>query len=287
MENSLALGSVYGNLVQRHSETMQSYNFQHKTVLITGASLGIGAAFARELKRRGAQLILVARNQTRLEKLAEELGGAVVIARDLSAPDAARDLYETVSTRGLTVDVLINNAGFGSYSNFDEAPLSTQRGMLDLNVTALVELTHVFLPMLERQHGGVIQLASTAAFQPVPHMAVYAASKAFVLSFSEALWGELRERGVRVLALCPGATDTPFFERAGQAAAVGKKARPEDLVTLGLRAFERNRSYAIHGIGNYFTSHSSRFVPRQTTVHIAKRVMRKQHEATTHRIGEA
>ncbi|HTU58436.1 MAG TPA: SDR family NAD(P)-dependent oxidoreductase [Polyangiales bacterium] len=106
-----------------------------------------------------------------------------------------------------------------------------------------------------------------------------AATKAFVLSFSEALWGELRERGVRVLALCPGATDTPFFERAGQAAAVGKKARPEDLVTLGLRAFERNRSYAIHGVGNYFTSHSSRFVPRQTTVHIAKRVMRKQHEA--------
>jgi short-subunit dehydrogenase len=279
MEISLALSSVYGNLVRPHIQRMQSYTFQDKTVLITGASLGIGAAFARELKRRGAQLILVARNQTRLETLAKELGGAVAIARDLAAPDAARELYETISARGLTVDVLINNAGFGSHFNFDEAPLSTQRGMIDLNVTALVELTHVFLPMLERQRGGVIQLASTAAFQPVPHMAVYAATKAFVLSFSEALWGELHERGVRVLALCPGATDTPFFERAGQAAAVGKKARPEDLVTLGLRAFERNRSYAIHGIGNYFTSHSSRFVPRQTTVHIAKRVMRKQHVA--------
>jgi short-subunit dehydrogenase len=257
---------------------MQSYDFDNKTVLITGASLGIGAVFARELRRRGANLVLVARSEQRLARLAAELGGAVVIAQDLTEPGAARAVFDAVSARGLLIDVLINNAGFGHFGAFAEAPLETHRGQLDLNITSLVELTHAFLPMLERQQGGVIQVASTAAFQPVPFMAVYAATKAFVLSFSEALWGEYQTRGVRVLALCPGATDTPFFARAGEAAAVGKKAQPEHVVKLALRAFDGNRSHVIHGLNNYWTAQSSRFFPRAVTVKVARSVMLAQRK---------
>ena len=254
---------------------MQHYDFKHKTVLITGASMGIGAEFARELSRRGAQLILVARSEERMEKLANELGGATVIAQDLTQPGAARALFDAITARDLSVDVLINNAGFGTHGLFTEIPLETQRAAIDLNIGALVELTHTFLPMIERRSGGIIQVASTAAFQAVPSMAVYAASKAFVLSFSEALWGEYRERGVRVLALCPGATDTPFFERAGEAAALGKKAPPDAVVQLALRAFDKNKSHVIHGTKNFLLAQSNRLASRETVVKISARLMMK------------
>jgi uncharacterized protein len=137
-----------------------------------------------------------------------------------------------------------------------------------VNVGALVELTHLFLPMLERRQGGVINVASTAAFQPVPYMAVYAATKAFVLSFSEALWAEYRPRGVRVLALCPGATETPFFARAGEGAALGKKAPAEDVVRVALKAFRANRASIVHGAGNYFTTLTARFTTRELAARI-------------------
>ncbi|MDB4975943.1 MAG: 3-oxoacyl-[acyl-carrier protein] reductase [Myxococcaceae bacterium] len=252
---------------------MQHYDFKDKTVLVTGASLGIGAAFARELSGRGARLVLVARSEAKLRTLASELGRADVIVQDLARPGAAQAVFDAVTAAGLTVDVLINNAGFGTYGPFAETSLATQREELALNIGALVELTHTFLPTIERQRGGVIHVASTAGIQPVPFMAVYAASKAFVLSFSESLWGEYRARGVRVLALCPGATDTPFFERTGEAAAVGKKARPEAVVQFALRAFDRGRSHAIHGSKNYWLAQSSRLVPRETVVKIASNMM--------------
>lgn len=253
---------------------MKDYDFSGKTALVTGASMGIGAAFARELSRLGATVILVARGKDKLTELARELPRSHVIAADLLQPGAARRLFDEVTARGLDVDVLVNNAGFGAYGGFSELPVETQRDEVTLNVTSLVELTHAFLPMLERRGGGVIQVASTAAFQPVPYMAVYGATKAFVLSFSEALWAELGPRGVRVLALCPGATDTPFFARAGEAAAVGKRVPPEDVVRTGLRAFRAGRSYVIHGTGNYFTSLLSRFTSRALTATISARVMR-------------
>lgn len=267
---------IYANKLSAHSLCMQHYDFKDKTVLITGASMGIGAEFARELSRRGAQLILVARSESLLQKLAHELGGATVIAQDLTQPRAARELFDAVTARDLAVDVLINNAGFGTHGLFTEIPLETQRSAIELNVGALVELTHTFLPMIERRAGGIIQVASTAAFQAVPSMAVYAASKAFVLSFSEALWGEYRDRGVRVLALCPGATDTPFFERAGEAAALGKKARPEAVVQLALRAFDRNKSHAIHGTKNFILAHANRLVPREQVIKLSARLMMEQ-----------
>jgi len=241
---------------------------------VTGASMGIGATFARELARQGATVLLVARSRDKLERLAAELPGSHVLVEDLASPGAARRLFDAVTAKGLDVDVLINNAGFGAHGAFGELPLEAQSGQIALNVAALVELSHVFLPMIERKRGGIIHVASTAAFQPVPYMAVYAATKAFVLSFSEALWAEYRPRGVRVLALCPGATETPFFARAGEAAAFGKKAAPEDVVRLGLKAFSAGRATVIHGTGNYFTSLISRFTSRELTAKVSARLMK-------------
>lgn len=258
---------------------MKDYDFSGKTALVTGASMGIGEAFARELSRLGATVILVARGKDRLAALAAELPRAHAVAADLTQPGAAKRLFDEVAARGLDVDVLVNNAGFGAYGGFSELAADTQLGEIALNVTSLVELTHAFLPMIERRGGGVIQVASTAAFQPVPYMAVYGATKAFVLSFSEALWAELGPRGVRVLALCPGATDTPFFARAGEAAAVGKKLAPLDVVRTGLRAFRAGRSYAVHGTANYFTSLISRFTSRALTAKISARVMQTRKRA--------
>lgn len=253
---------------------MHDFEFTGKTALVTGASMGIGAAFARELARRGARLVLVARSRDKLDALAAELGGARVIAEDLARPGAARRVFDAVAAAGIDVDVLVNNAGFGIHGAFSDVALTTHREAIDLNVGALVELSHAFLPMLERRQGGVIHVASTAAFQPVPYMAVYGASKAFVLSFSEALWAEYRKRGVRVLALCPGATDTPFFSRAGETAAVGKKADAGDVVRLALTAFRKNRPSVVHGTANWVTAQTSRLATRAMTARISERVMR-------------
>ncbi|WP_437954373.1 SDR family oxidoreductase [Sorangium sp. So ce119] len=242
---------------------MTPFDFKGKTALVTGASMGIGEAFARELSRRGATLILVARSEARLAALASELGEAHVIAADLAAPGAAQRLLDAVAARGLEVDVLVNNAGFGVYGAFDELSLATQREQIDLNVGALVELTHVFMPMIERRKGGVIQVASMAAFQPIPYFAVYAATKAFVVSFSAALWGEYRPRGVRVLALCPGATETPFFQRSGDVPGASRRARPEDVVSAGLAAFVAGRATVAHGAANKAAAFLSRFLGRE------------------------
>lgn len=255
---------------------MPAYDFSGKTVVLTGASMGIGAAFARALAPRGAQLVLVARSRDRLDALARELGPARarVVVEDLIAPGAAARVAAAVGE----ADVLINNAGFGAHGAFAAQPLESQRDQVELNVRAVVELSHAFLPGIERRRGGVIHVASTAAFQPVPYMAVYGATKAFVLSFSEALWAEYRGRGVRITAVCPGATETPFFERAGQSAAVGKKASPEAVVEVALRAFDRNRPSVIHGVANYLTAQSPRWFPRGVVARISARVMRPRRQ---------
>jgi short-subunit dehydrogenase len=264
MENRLPPLCIDGHRLRNQTGGMKKLDFTNKTVLITGASAGIGAAFARELARRGATLVLVARSEERLARLAAETSRAHVIVADLSSPGAARRVHEAVVAKGLEVDVLVNNAGFGLHGPFDALPLEAQREEIDLNVGALVELSHVFLPMIERRQGGIIQVASMAAFIAVPYMAVYAATKAFVLSFSAALWAEYRARGVRVLALVPGATETSFFERAGEGAAAGaKKARPEDVVRVGLAAFVAGRASVVHGSANRVFAFLSRFASRE------------------------
>src|SRR4026208_1235439 len=188
------------------------------TTLITGASSGIGAAFARKLAGRGRNVLLVARSEDKLIALCNELGRltsirAQYLALDLTDPEARSQLFEETKKRDLEIDTLINTAGFGSMNDFANLDLERELEMIELNITAVVDLTHRFLgPMRERKRGTIINVASTAAFQAVPHMATYAATKAFVLSFSEAIAEENRLHGIHVMALCPGVTDTNFFD---------------------------------------------------------------------------
>jgi len=250
---------VHGRIL----EAIKPFEFSGKTVLITGGSTGLGEVFARELSHRGARLVLVARSEQKLGALARELGNAEYIALDLAAPGAAGRLFDAVREKQLEIDVLINNAGYGRHGAFDVLTLEEQRGQIDLNCGALVELSHLFLPMIERRQGGIIQLASTAAFQPTPYISVYGATKAFVLSFSLALWAEYAPRGVRITCLSPGPTETPFFQRAGEgAAAGGKKAPAEGVVRDGLAAFVAGRPSVVSGLGNKLQTFSSRLVGR-------------------------
>ena len=186
--------------------------------LVTGASSGIGAAYARGLRARGERVVLVARRVDRLQSLARELGGdphALVLPLDLAGPGSAESLRADLEGRGIAVDVLVNNAGLGNTAPFEAQRLESIRAMLDVNVRALVELTHAFLPgMRARGRGRIVNVASNAAFQPVPYLTVYAATKSFVLSFTEGLAEELRGTGVQVQALCPGITATEFLEVA-------------------------------------------------------------------------
>jgi short-subunit dehydrogenase len=233
--------------------------------LITGASAGLGAEFARQCAKRGEELVLVARRRDRLEALAAEVGRAHVIVVDLAAPGAAGKLIKAVEAQGLAVSTLINNAGFGVTGRFAELPLARQRGMIDLNVAALIELTHLVLPgMRARREGGILNVASTAAFQPGPGFAVYFATKAFVLSFTEALHQELKRTGVKVSALCPGPTRTEFGEVAGVTSAAFDKfaADAPTVVAAGLKGLDRNKAVVIPGLSNKLTAQSGRIIPR-------------------------
>jgi len=191
-----------------------------KTALITGASTGIGVVFARQLAQRQMELILVARSRNKLEQLAAELEEqygvkVTVIVQDLTVAGAGKLVYDTVNQKGINVDLLVNNAGFGGYGAFSEQDLARQLEMIQLNNLVLVELSHYFLrPMLAGAGGAIINVASIAGFQPLPYLSVYAATKAFVLSFSESLWAENKDKGVEILALCPGPTESNFFEVA-------------------------------------------------------------------------
>jgi short-subunit dehydrogenase len=254
------------------------------TTLITGASSGIGEVFARKLAARGRNVLLVARSEDKLITLCNELGRshsirAQYVALDLSEPESPARLFEEVEKRSLSVDMLINNAGFGSMGEFAQLDLARELNMIDLNIKSLVELTHLFLqPMLERKQGTIINVASTAAFQPVPFMATYAATKAFVLSFSEALWEENRTHGIQVLALCPGVTDTNFFEAArGHKPPARVSQTPEEVVDTALRGLARGKSHVISGWTNFIMTQSERLAPRSLITRVAGRMMRKQH----------
>lgn len=234
--------------------------------LITGASAGLGSEFARFCGRRGEATVLVARRRDRLEALQSQIGGDIhVLAIDLSKAGAAKQLMEEIAARGLSVDKLINNAGFGGGGRFADQSLERQREMIDLNIAALTELCHLALgPMLERRKGAILNVASTAAFQPGPGSAVYFATKAYVLSFTEALHQELKGTGVKVSALCPGPTATEFGEAAGYKGPQLKrfKADATGVVKAGLDGLERNKAIVIPGLGNKAGAQASRFLPR-------------------------
>lgn len=255
------------------------------TTLITGASSGIGEAFARKLAERGRNLLLVARSEEKLVMLCNEVGRsqsirAEYVAMDISLPDAPARLFEEVRNRELEIDLLINNAGFGSMGEFAEADLTRQLNMIDLNISSLVELTHRFLqPMRARKSGEIINVASTAGFQPVPFMAVYAATKAFVLSFSEALWEENRPHGIKVMALCPGVTETNFFEASQMQRPPARTSQtPDEVVEVALRALARGKGAVISGWANRFLVETERLVPRSFIVRTAGAVMRSHNE---------
>ena len=247
--------------------------------LLTGASMGIGAAFANALAVRGYDLVLVARGRDALEIVAERARrdhgvDARIIAVDLADPNAIAHIVADIEGAGQHVDLLVNNAGFGAHGVF-EAMSGKNVGQVRVNVEALVALSDAFIPgMLERERGGVINVASTAAFAPLPFMAVYGATKAFVLSFSEALAEEYRGRGVRVLALCPGATKTNFTNIAGSGAQVGRARSSEQVVATALRAYDRGASYVIDGFANRILAFMPRLIPRRVIARISGQIMR-------------
>ena len=244
-----------------------------KVALVTGASAGLGVEFARQLSKRGHRLVLVARRKERLEKLAKELGNARAVAIDLSKANAAAKLIADLEEKGEVVDLLVNNAGFGLIGRFAELDAKRERQMIDLNVGTLADLCRGVAPgMIERKSGGIINVASTAAFQPGPKMAVYFATKAFVLSFTEALHEELRPSGIKVSCLCPGPTHTEFGEVAGfggngmfDHVAMG----PVEVVEKGLAGLDKNRAVVVPGWMNKVTAASNRFAPRSVVRKIA------------------
>jgi len=255
------------------------------TTLITGASSGIGEAFARKLAALGHNLLLVSRSEEKLMMVCNEAGRsqnirAEYFAVDLSRPDAPQRLFEETRKRELEIDLLINNAGFGSMGDFPKLDLQRELNMIDLNIRSLVELTHLFLqPMRERKGGAIMNVASTAGFQPVPFMATYAATKAFVLSFSEALWEENRTYGIKVMALCPGVTETNFFEASRMQLPPARTSQtPEEVVDVGLRALARGKSSVISGWTNRLLVETERLVPRKFVVRTAGAVMRSHNE---------
>jgi short-subunit dehydrogenase len=241
--------------------------------LITGASAGLGAEFARQLSRRGVRLVLAARRKDRLEALAAELGNARAVEADLSESGSADRLLADIEAAGEHVDLLVNNAGFGLKGRFAELDASRQRQMIDLNIGALTDLCRAVAPgMVERKAGGIINVASTAAFQPGPGMAVYFATKAYVLSFTEALHEELKPHGIKVSALCPGPTRTEFGAVAGfgdKGAFDRYSADAASVVRAGLEGLNSNRAVVVPGLLNKVGAASTRFVPRPLVRKIA------------------
>ena len=252
------------------------------TVLITGASGGIGYELAKLFARDHHNLVLVARSADKLAQIAAELQAHGVTVKtiplDLGTPPAPKFLFGQLE--GTPIDILINNAGYGAYGEFAQMPEDEILGQINLNITALTELTRLFLPpMLQRRAGRIMNLASTAAFQPGPLMAVYYASKAYVLSFSEAIANELRNSGVTCTCFCPGATHTGFAKRAGtENSRLFKQLgamNAEKVARDGYRALMQGRTVAISGAHNWVVAQSVRFAPRKMVTAVSRWIAEK------------
>ena len=244
---------------------------ENSWALITGSSSGIGEVFAKRFAREGWNVALVARSTGKLEALGRSLETdnrikALVIPADLTDRDVPRQVYDAVRQKGIVVDALVNNAGSGAAGRFSEVSLTDYLSMIDLNIRSLVELTHLFFPeMMTRRRGLILNISSTACFQPLPFSSVYAATKAFVTSFSEALWLETKGTGIRVLNLCPGLTKTDFGVRAGfpDFHLDPHAENPEQVVETAFRALRGNVPTAISGWKNKVLVFLERFVPHR------------------------
>ena len=262
---------------------MNRINYRNQTIIVTGASSGLGAEFARQLARRGSDLVLVARRADRLELLADELTrthGVTVttVARDLGRPDAGRTLRAELESRGIYATGLVNNAGFGTHNAFPDEDPERLQDMIALNVGTLVDLSHAYVqPLTSAETGVLINVASLLGFQPTPYMSVYGATKAFVLNFTEGLWAEARGTGLRVLAVCPGAMDTEFFEAAGsQTADYGaKRLSPEAVVKKALATLDRRSAPPSVITNGRPLALASRLLPRRLIAQLMGRLARR------------
>ncbi len=252
-----------------------------KWALITGASAGIGAAFATQLAAEGTHLVLTARRRDRLDDLAGKLQQAFgvrmeVVAADLAQPEAPQRIYEFTKQEKIEIELLINNAGFGQYGELTRVETRRLLDMVQVNCLAVVHLTRLYLAeMVARRRGDVLILASTASFQAVPYISTYAATKAFDLLFAEGLAEEMKPYGIRVCALCPGSTESEFHTVAGQEKFSSKKQETaEKVARTGLQALADGKSYVISGMGNYWGAQSQRLVPRRIVTRIAANMFR-------------
>lgn len=256
---------------------------QGKTALITGASSGIGAEFARQLAERGCNLILVARRADRLDQLKGELAktsnvSIETVAIDLSNTNAPQKLHDQLKAAGKTVDLLINNAGLGLYGEFKDTDWESMRRMLEIDIVALTHLTRLFIPdMVARGSGYILLIGSTGSFQPTPTYAAYSAAKSYVLNLGEALHYELRNTGVKCTVLCPGVTRTEFFEVAGQSLTAYQRStimESADVVRVGIKALLRGRSSVVAGGINALFAWGTRLLSRQALAAITNQFMR-------------
>jgi uncharacterized protein len=255
------------------------------TALITGASNGIGLELAKVHASKGDNLVLVARNKAKLDELKAELENqfkikVYTIGKDLAAANAAQDVYDETKKQNIQIDFLINNAGFGDFGMFYETDWNKELQMINLNITTLTHFTKLFLQdMVKRRSGKIMNVASTAAFQSGPTMAVYYATKAYVLSFSEAIDNEVSDKGVTVTALCPGATESGFQAAAAMEESALVKGRKlptsKEVAEYGYKAMMKGKTVAIHGLMNWIMANSVRFTPRALVVKITRKIQDK------------
>jgi len=252
-----------------------------KWALVTGASAGIGKALAEELAAGGTHLILTARRRDRLEELAKRLRSkfriqAEIFEADLSKLSAPQEIFNFTQEKGIAVDLLINNAGFGQFGELTTVDPERLLDMVQVNCSAVLHLTRLFLPpMIAHRQGDVLIVASTASFQAVPYISTYAATKVFDLYLAEGLAEEMKPHGIRVCALCPGTTESEFHEVAGHPShSKGRQETAEKVAKTGLRALAAGKSYVISGLGNYLGAHGERLVPRRFVTRIAASLFR-------------
>jgi len=267
-----------------HSNRSGAEAWFGKWALVTGASAGIGVALAEELATEGTNLVLTARRKDRLDSLAQRLATTYkiqteVFPANLADPAAPEHIFAFTHDKGIAIDLLINNAGFGKYGEFHSVEKGRLLDMVQVNCSAVVHLTHVFAQgMVARRRGDILILASTASFQAVPYISTYAATKAFDLLFAEGLAEELKPYGIRVCALCPGSTESEFHVVAGQDKFIHRAETAQKVARTGLRALAAGKSYVISGLGNYLGAHGERLVPRRFVTRTAARMFQPKEE---------
>ncbi len=256
-----------------------------KWALVTGASAGIGKSLAEQLAAGGANLVLTARRKDRLEQMAADCRArhkvqVEAFQADLAQAGAPDSIFAFTAGKSIEVDLLVNNAGFGAYGEFTKIPLRRQLDMMQVNISAVVHLTHLYLPaMLERRRGDVLIVASTAGFQGVPYISAYAATKAFDLIFAQGLAEEVRRHGIHVCALCPGSTTTEFHEVAGQPDSILRASEtPDKVARVGLEALAKGKPVAISGMRNKLSVQGQRLAPRGLVTRVAGKMFRPPAE---------